>query len=141
MNTYIHSVSLDQSKCTGCTTCMKHCPTEAIRVKNGCAEINPNRCIDCGECIRHCTHNAKKSSYDSFSEIEKFKYKIALPAPSLFAQFDNLDDIDYVLQGLLDIGFDDVFEVSKGAEFVSAYTKMFLETEGIKKPVISISQR
>ncbi|MBQ6466359.1 MAG: 4Fe-4S binding protein [Clostridia bacterium] len=137
MNTYIHSVSLDQSKCTGCTTCMKHCPTEAIRVKNGCAEINPNRCIDCGECIRHCTHNAKKSSYDSFSEIEKFKYKIALPAPSLFAQFDNLDDIDYVLQGLIDIGFDDVFEVSKGAEFVSAYTKMFLETEGIKKPVIS----
>ena len=137
MNTYIHSVSLDAEKCTGCTTCMKHCPTEAIRVRGGCAEIDSERCIDCGECIRNCTHNAKKSSYDSFDEIKKYKFKIALPAPALLAQFDNLDNIDYVLQGLLDIGFDDVFEVAKGAEFVSAYTRLYLQTEGIKKPVIS----
>ena len=137
MNSYIHSVLLDAEKCTGCTTCMKHCPTEAIRVRRGCAEIDANRCIDCGECIRHCTHNAKKSSYDSLDKIHQFKYKIALPAPALFAQFDHLDDMDYVLQGLLDLGFDDVFEVAKGAEFVSAYTRIFLQTEGIKKPVIS----
>ncbi len=137
MNEYIHSVSLEKSKCTGCTTCMKHCPTEAIRIRNGRAEIDAKRCIDCGECIRNCTHNAKKSNYDSFSEIRKYKYKIALPAPTLFAQFDNLDDIDYVLQGLIDIGFDDVFEVSKGAEFVSEYTKIYLQTQGIRKPVIS----
>ena len=137
MNTYIHSVSLDAEKCTGCTTCMKHCPTEAIRVRGGCAEIDSERCIDCGECIRNCTHNAKKSIYDSFDEIKKYKFKIALPAPALLAQFDNLDNIDYVLQGLLDIGFDDVFEVAKGAEFVSAYTRLYLQTEGIKKPVIS----
>ncbi len=137
MNTYLHSVSLDADKCTGCTTCMKHCPTEAIRVRNGCAEIDSDRCIDCGECIRHCTHNAKKSVCKSFDELSKYKYKIALPAPSLFAQFDNLDDIDYVLQGLLDLGFDDIFEVSKAAEIVSAYTRIYLQTEGIKKPVIS----
>lgn len=137
MNSYIHSVSLDTKKCTGCTTCMKHCPTEAIRIRKGCAQIDAQRCIDCGECIRNCPNNAKKSNYDSFGEINKFKYKIALPAPSLFAQFDNLDDIDYVLQGLIDIGFDDVFEVSKAAELVSGYTKQYLKTEGIKKPVIS----
>lgn len=137
MNEYIHSVSLDSEKCTGCTTCMKNCPTEAIRIRNGHAVIDSKRCIDCGECIRNCPNHAKKSSYDSFSEIEKYKYKIALPAPSLFAQFDNLEDVDYVLQGLIDIGFDDVFEVAKGAELVSAYTRIFLETEGIKKPVIS----
>lgn len=137
MNTYLHSVSLDADKCTGCTTCMKHCPTEAIRVRNGCAEIDSERCIDCGECIRHCPNNAKKSICKSFDELKNYKYKIALPAPSLFAQFDNLDDIDYVLQGLLDIGFDDVFEVSKAAEIVSAYTRIYLQTEGIKKPVIS----
>ena len=137
MNSYIHSVSLDPSKCTGCTTCMKHCPTEAIRVRNGCAEIDPERCIDCGECIRNCVNSAKKSVCNSFDEINKFRYKIALPAPALFAQFDNLDNIDYVLQGLLDIGFDDVFEVSKAAEIVSAYTRIYLQTEGIKKPVIS----
>lgn len=137
MNDYIHSVLLDPEKCTGCTTCMKHCPTEAIRVRNGCAIIDPQHCIDCGECIRNCPHSAKRSSFDSFSRIKDYKYKVALPAPSLFAQFDNLDDIDYVLQGLLDIGFDDIFEVSKAAELVTAYTRIYLKTEGIKKPVIS----
>lgn len=137
MNTYIHSVSLDVKKCTGCTTCMKHCPTEAIRIRNGCAEIDAERCIDCGECIRNCPNSAKKSICNTLDEIDKFKYKIALPAPALMAQFDNLDNIDYVLQGLLDIGFDDVFEVSKAAEIVSAYTRLYLQSEGIKKPVIS----
>ncbi len=137
MNKYIHSVVLDAEKCTGCTTCMKHCPTEAIRVRNGCAEIDAERCIDCGECIRHCTHGAKKSSYDSLDKIQQYKYKIALPAPALFAQFDHLDELDYVLQGLLDIGFDDVFEVARGAELVSAYTRLYLQNEHIKKPVIS----
>lgn len=137
MNTYIHSVSLDVKKCTGCTTCMKHCPTEAIRIRNGCAEIDAERCIDCGECIRNCPNSAKKSICNTLDEINKFKYKIALPAPALMAQFDNLDNIDYVLQGLLDIGFDDVFEVSKAAEIVSAYTRLYLQSEGIKRPVIS----
>ncbi|MBQ7122737.1 MAG: 4Fe-4S binding protein [Clostridia bacterium] len=137
MNTYIHSVSLDSSKCTGCTTCMKHCPTEAIRIRNGCAVIDSERCIDCGECIRNCPNNAKKSICNSFDEIQNYKYKIALPAPALLAQFDNLDNAGFVLQGLLDIGFDEVFEVSKAAELVSAYTRLYLQTEGIKKPVIS----
>ncbi len=137
MNTYIHSVSLDAGKCTGCTTCMKHCPTEAIRIRNGCAVIDSERCIDCGECIRNCPNNAKKSICNSFDEINGYKYKIALPAPALLAQFDNLDNAGYVIQGLLDIGFDDVFEVSKAAELVSAYTRLYLQTEGIKKPVIS----
>ncbi len=69
--------------------------------------------------------------------MDRFKWKIALPAPSLYAQFDNLDDVDFVLQGLLDIGFDDVFEVSRAAELVSAYTRNYLKVEGIQKPAIS----
>ncbi len=137
MNTYQHSVLLDSSKCTGCTTCLKHCPTEAIRIKDGHAVINDKRCIDCGECIRNCPHQAKKAVCSSLSAMDRFKYKIALPAPTLYGQFDNLDDIDYVLDGLLKIGFDDVFEVSKAAELVSAYTRLYLKTEGIKKPIIS----
>ena len=74
---------------------MKHCPTEAIRVFHQVAHINPDRCIDCGECIRVCPHNAKKANYNSLEQIQQFKWKIALPAPALFAQIDWLDDIDY----------------------------------------------
>ena len=137
MYTYQHSVLLDAEKCTGCTTCLKHCPTEAIRIKDGHAVINDSRCIDCGECIRNCPHQAKKAVYSKLEAMERFQYKIALPAPTLYGQFDNLDDIDYVLDGLLKIGFDEVFEVSKAAELVSAYTRLYLKTEGIKKPIIS----
>ena len=137
MNTYEHSVYLDAPKCNGCTTCLKHCPTEAIRIRDNHAVINQERCIDCGECIRVCPHNAKKAKCSKLSVIDDFKWKIALPAPTLYGQFDNLDDVDYVLDGLLKIGFDDVFEVSAAAEIVSAYTRIYLKNEAVKKPVIS----
>lgn len=137
MNRYEHSVYLDEKKCSGCTACLKHCPTEAIRIRGGHASIDPDRCIDCGECIRVCPHNAKKAVCEKLSAMDKFKWKIALPAPSLYGQFDNLEDVDYVLEGLLKIGFDDVFEVSAAAELVSAYTRLYLKTEGVKKPAIS----
>lgn len=137
MNTYEHSVQLDRAKCTGCTTCLRHCPTEAIRIKDGHAVIDGERCIDCGECIRVCPNKAKKAVCSKLDSMNRFKWKIALPAPTLYGQFDNLDDIDYVLEGLLKIGFDDVFEVSKAAELVSAYTRLYLKTEGVKLPVIS----
>ncbi len=137
MKSYEHSVFLDEHKCTGCTTCLRHCPTEAIRIRDGHAVINEARCIDCGECIRVCPHKAKKALRSKPDAMDGFKWKIALPAPTLYGQFDNLDDVDYVLNGLRRIGFDEVYEVSKAAELVSAYTRFYLNTEGVKKPVIS----
>ncbi len=137
MISYEHSVLLDESKCTGCTTCIKHCPTEAIRIKDGKAVIDSERCIDCGECIRYCPHQAKRAVCSTIASMERFKWKIALPAPTLYGQFDNLDDVNHVIDGLYKIGFDDVYEVAKAAELVSAYTRIYLETDGISKPIIS----
>ncbi len=137
MDKYLHSVTLVADKCHGCTHCLNYCPTEAIRVKNGKAQINPDRCIDCGQCIRVCRNKAKKSIYDPLSALDKFKFKVALPAPALYGQFDNLDDIDYVVQGLYDIGFDYVYEVSRAAELVTEYTRRFLKKSDIPRPVIS----
>ncbi|MBO5726676.1 MAG: 4Fe-4S binding protein, partial [Clostridia bacterium] len=137
MNTYEHSVFLDIEKCNGCTTCLRHCPTEAIRIRDNHAVINEQRCIDCGECIRICPSKAKKAAYSKLDVLNNFKWNIALPAPTLYAQFDNLDEVERVHDGLLKIGFDDVFEVAAAAELVSAYTRMYLKTEGVKKPLIS----
>ena len=137
MNTYEHSVYLDVQKCNGCTTCLRHCPTEAIRIRDNHAQIDQERCIDCGECIRICPNKAKKAVCGKLDAMKRFKWKIALPAPTLYGQFDNLDDVDYVLNGLLKLGFDDVFEVSAAAELVSAYTRLYLKTDGVKKPAIS----
>lgn len=134
---YKHSVSLDVEKCKGCTTCLKRCPTEAIRIRDGHAVINSGRCIDCGECIRVCPYKAKKATHDSLSVLGNYKYTIALPAPSLYGQFDNLDNIGYIIRGLKDLGFDDVFEVACAAELVSAYTRKYIAREDVKKPIIS----
>ena len=88
-----HSVTLDLDKCKGCTNCIKVCPTEAIRVRNGKAHIIKERCIDCGQCIKTCPHRAKQAVCDSFDALDRFKYNIAMPAPSLYGQFHNLDDV------------------------------------------------
>ena len=137
MNSYRHSVVLDEEKCTGCTTCIRRCPTEAIRILNGKANIDTERCIDCGECIRVCPHKAKKAKCSRFEHYMHYKWKVALPAPALFGQFNGLEDVDEVLEGLKRIGFDDIFEVAKAAEMVTAYTRTYLKTDHIKKPVIS----
>lgn len=133
----LHTVTLDADKCKGCINCMKRCPTEAIRVRDGKAKVTYEKCIGCGECIRICTNRAKRAVYDSMDIIDDFKYKIVLPAPSLYGQFNNLLDINYVLEGLLRLGFDEVFEVSRGAEIVSDITRRLLDAGGIKRPVIS----
>jgi iron only hydrogenase large subunit-like protein len=134
---YHHSVSLNLDKCRGCTHCLRHCPTEAIRIRDGHAVIDPEKCVDCGQCIRFCPYQAKKSAYDKLSDIPAGKWKIALPAPSILGQFDNLDDMNYVLQGLIDIGFDDVYEVASAAEIVSDYTRRYLKEGNHELPVIS----
>ena len=137
MTPYQHSVSLNSEKCRGCTHCLKHCPTEAIRIREGHAVIDAARCVDCGQCIRYCPHQAKKAAYDKLADVPKEKWKIALPAPSLFGQFDNLDDIDYVIQGLYNCGFDQVYEVARAAELVSDYTRKYMKEKNPPHPVIS----
>ncbi|MEM1484518.1 [Fe-Fe] hydrogenase large subunit C-terminal domain-containing protein [Oscillospiraceae bacterium PP1C4] len=139
MNTtnFFHSVMLNRDKCHGCINCVKRCPTEAIRVRDGKARIIKERCIDCGECIRICPHHAKQAIFDPLSVMDHFAYKIALPAPALYGQFNNLDDIDLILGALQLMGFDEVYEVAKAAELVSDATRKYMLREDIVRPVIS----
>ncbi|MBQ8669927.1 MAG: 4Fe-4S binding protein, partial [Oscillospiraceae bacterium] len=127
MDRFFHSVSLDKDACKGCTHCVKRCPTEAIRVRDGKARIIKERCIDCGECIRVCPYHAKKVISDPLSAMDKFRYKIALPAPALYGQFNNLEDPDILLTALKKLGFDMVYEVSQAAELVSSVTRHLMK--------------
>lgn len=137
MEKVFHSVRLDADKCQGCTNCIKRCPTGAIRIRDKKAYIIKDRCIDCGECIRVCPHHAKYAINDNLSELLRYKYKIALPAPALYGQFNNLENVDFVLTALKKLGFDDVVEVSKAAELISSATRIMLDQQQLIKPVIS----
>ena len=134
---FFHSVYLEKDLCRGCINCIKRCPTEAIRVRNGKACITSEFCIDCGECVRTCTHHAKQTRTDSLDILDQFEYTIALPAPSFYAQFNNLEDINIVLTALIYLGFNDVFEVAAGAEIVSEASRAYVSAHKENWPYIS----
>lgn len=137
MGTYFHSVTLDEDKCMGCTNCIKRCPTEAIRVRKSKARIIKERCIDCGECIRVCPYHAKKAITDSLDMIKAFKYTVAIPAPSLYGQFKAEYSRNRILNALKYIGFSEIYEVARAAEYVTAATKELMAKNGGKRPLIS----
>lgn len=137
MSKRFHSVYLDKTRCKGCTNCLKHCPTEAIRVRGGRAHIIDERCVDCGECIRICDYHAKVAMTDAFDEIFKFEHRIALPAPSLYGQFGRIESIGVVLEALKRVGFNEVFEVARGADVVTRAVQEKLRAKDRPHPLIS----
>ncbi|NLG83953.1 MAG: 4Fe-4S binding protein [Firmicutes bacterium] len=135
--TYYHSVRLDESKCRGCTNCIKRCPTQAIRVREGKARIHTNRCIDCGECIRVCENHAKRAESDGLDAIRAFRHRVALIAPSTFGQFRGEYSLGRLLGAFRVLGFHDVVEVAEGAEYASAAIRMAFGRYKGPRPLIS----
>lgn len=137
MGKFFTSVRLKEDLCMGCINCIKRCPTQAIRVRNEKAVITKEFCIDCGECIRICPHHAKEATYDTPDIMKKYEYTVALPAPSLYGQFNHLEDVNIVLTALMKMGFDDVYEVSGAAELVSELSRKYVAEHKEKWPIIS----
>ncbi len=139
MEDYIHAIRIDNNKCQGCMACMRKCITQAIRVRNGKTRIIPERCIDCGECIKVCPNNAIIPLTDSFTDFSMFKYSIAIPSPSLFAQFDTNVTPTKIISGLIEVGFDDAYDSTFACESVSIAIKEYLNNYHGPKPLISSS--
>lgn len=135
---YFHSVTLEKELCKGCTNCISECPTEAIRVRDGKAIILSQKCIDCGECIRKCPSHAKKAVSDPLDIINKYDFKVAIPAPSFYGQFKKVS-VDTVLTALKAFGFDDVYEVASAAEIASLATAELISKGNYPRPLISSS--
>lgn len=135
---YYHSVQLNREKCQGCVSCVKLCPTEAIRVRNGKAEILADRCIDCGACASGCPYHAFFVKTDTLEGLSKFVYNIVLPAPSLYSQFPANVPLEDIWQGLHNLGFDEIFDVSLASEYVAKEIENYLKNyTGGRKPLIS----
>ena len=116
-----HSVKIDKSKCVGCTTCIKACPNESIRVRQRKAKILDQRCIDCGVCINTCPHSAIKSLHNDLDVLKKYKWTVVLPDQSLFGQFTKVRDPNVILTALLLLGFNDVCEPAASAELIAQF--------------------
>jgi iron only hydrogenase large subunit-like protein len=113
-----HGFKIVAEKCRGGMDCMRACPTHAIRVKNGKAHLIAELCIDCGSCLNGCPSGAIVATTVPFAELDRFKFKVAVASPALFAQFGMKETPAQIGRALLEIGFDAVWEYSIDIEII-----------------------
>lgn len=131
-----HAIKVDEEKCFGCTHCMKACPTEAIRVVDGLAEINTRRCVDCGNCLRVCPADAFYVEQDDLELLKGFKYRILL-FPSVFiGQFSETFSEDQIYSALLQLGFTHAYEVEQPIGWLSEAIEE-CAVDNVERPLIS----
>jgi Na+-translocating ferredoxin:NAD+ oxidoreductase RNF subunit RnfB len=134
-----HSILISEADCIGCVDCSKVCPTKAIRVPERTAVVNGDLCIDCGACIRACRFKAVRAKTSPSSDLKRFKYTVALPSLTLYAQFGRDVHPEQVLAGLKAIGFDDTYDISWMCEMLSGAIDAVLSESDGPWPKISVT--
>ncbi|MBP7194488.1 MAG: 4Fe-4S binding protein [Candidatus Cloacimonetes bacterium] len=134
---YFHAIQILEDNCTGCTACVRVCPTEAIRVRDRKAYIDSTRCIDCGNCVTACQFHAIIPRSDPLDIIHKFKYKVAVISAAYFGQFT--EDISYPVAkaAILQLGFDEVAEEAVITEFMIRVIRQYIRDNRDKRPILS----
>jgi len=116
---------------------MNVCPTEAIRIHGGKAELTDNRCVDCGKCYMACPVGAIIVEQDDFSRIFEYEHRVALIPNVLLGQFPEKVSINQICSVLHDLGFTHIFEVEHGTRILKGAMKEYMEQHSQKKPLIS----
>jgi len=134
-----HGFKIDVDKCDGRMNCMRACPTHAIRVKDGKARVIPELCIDCGNCLQVCPTGAITATTLPFTALDRFKFKIVVASPALFAQFGPNVSPAQIGGALLDLGFDAVWEYAVDIELIDRAISDTIRTWPGPFPLISNS--
>jgi hypothetical protein len=116
---------------------MRHCPTQAIRVRGGQAVFSQELCIDCGTCLSVCPEGAIIPISDPIGEISHFKYKVIVPSPVLYSQFDASIHPYIIHLALKELGFDEVVDVGISSAGLSRVLVKFMEEYRGRLPIIS----
>ncbi len=145
---------IDKTKCKECGMCSKACPYHAIvNYKRPCestckvkaismgeykeAKIDYDKCTSCGACVYACPFGAiTDRSYildviDLIKSKENNKNKVyALIAPSFASQF-TYASLGQIITAIKELGFDEVVEVSYGADIVAYNEAQELVEKGL----------
>jgi len=139
MREWTHGFKIDGDKCTGRLGCMRACPTQAIRVKEGKAKLLSELCIDCGSCLRLCPSGAISATTQSMRDVWKFKYKVAVPSAVLFGQFPTVIGPSHIIEGLKSLGFDAVWIIGVETALTDQAIREYMGKWNGKFPLISSS--
>jgi len=152
--------NIDQDKCIKCGRCKETCPYSAIvKYERPCAEacgvnaidsdylgraqINKDRCVSCGRCITHCPYGAisdKSQIYQLIKSLKTNDHMYAIIAPSFLGQFGPLASPVQIFEGIKQLGFEDVVEVSLGADITTLHeANEFLERVPNEIPYMATS--
>ncbi|MDD4920342.1 MAG: [Fe-Fe] hydrogenase large subunit C-terminal domain-containing protein [Bacteroidales bacterium] len=132
-----HALRIRKEICIGCSRCIRVCPTEALRVKDGKATLHPEWCIDCGECFNVCPVRAVVVEDDDIAQIFNYKHKILLVPSVFFAQFKEKLTLDAIKGILYDMGFTELCTVEQGADLLVDEINRYIKEFDDEKPVIS----
>lgn len=131
-----HTLMVRKDLCQGCTHCMKRCPTEAIRITGGKAQVDPERCVDCGQCMAVCPHHAIVIEQNDFQQIFQYKYRVAILPTLLIGQFDDDVSEEAMIDALHNIGFTHVHYAESGVDILKTLGKK-ISVYADQHPVVS----
>ncbi len=132
-----HALKFRKEVCIGCSHCMNVCPTQAIRIREGKAELMDNYCVDCGKCYRACPVGAIIVEQDDFSQIFRYQQRVALIPSVLMGQFPEEVSLTQISSVLMELGFTHIYEVEHGVEVLRDQIVSYMENHKDNKPLMS----
>jgi Na+-translocating ferredoxin:NAD+ oxidoreductase RNF subunit RnfB len=127
-------IQLDRGKCKVCYSCIRACPVKAIHVRKNSVYpyIEESRCILCGTCIGTCAYDAisyLNSTKECKHLLNSDNKVVALCAPSIAGEFDDITDYRKFVKMIRLLGFSYVTEMAFGVDVIARKFKKLTHDE------------